>query len=139
MDDLTHMSERKKHSESTIKFIHADIFKSKITRDNGSVSILLPENVHKRFRISPRGSLIIKVRLATYHKLIAVSGSLFFELIELSFLQEIGSTHFPPTWRINGSGNYAILEKVAQTSVLGHMEKGKSIHRHGDNNGFEHD
>ena len=61
------------------------ISKSTVTRDDGSVLILLPENVHKRFIISPdpRGSLIIKVRLATYHKLITVSGGL---VVDLSFV-----------------------------------------------------
>ena len=51
-----------------------------------------------------------------YHKLIAVSGSLFFELFfELSFLQGIGNTVLPNKWGINSSGNYAILvEKATQ-------------------------
>ena len=106
-----------------------------------SVSILLSENIHK---ISPCGSPIIKVRLATYHKSIAVLGSFFFELsFELSFLQEIGSTEIPEQYRISGGGNYAILGEshVHTASVLSHMGGGSRsrIHRHGDCNRFEHD
>jgi hypothetical protein len=80
---------------------------------------------------------------ATYHKLVAVSGSLFFEL---SFLQDIGSTSVP--WigifvprivRPVPSRYNAILERKTTTSVLHQMGGGNCTHGQGDNGSFQHD